>query len=253
MSDLAETPTSRLWSAESPDHGSVVLKILKPYGADEIHGVHLMQAMAGQGAAMIFAVAGEAILMEHLPGPPLSDLVRQHRDVEATEILATTAAQIRAAQVSPGLVPLDHHMRAIFATDDLAFPGLARAKHLMRSLLDTTPAIRPLHGDLHHDNILNSPRGWLAIDPKGLIGDPAYEFANSFRNPFDCQPLARNPERIQYLAKLYASSTDMPAARILCWAAAHCAISLCWDIQAGNPLDDDLALLPLLFAAAKVD
>jgi len=25
--------------------------------------------------------------------------------------------------------------------------------------------VRPLHGDLHHDNILFGPRGWLAIDP----------------------------------------------------------------------------------------
>jgi streptomycin 6-kinase len=29
-----------------------------------------------------------------------------------------------------------------------------------------------LHGDMHHGNVLNfGSRGWLAIDPKGLIGE----------------------------------------------------------------------------------
>jgi streptomycin 6-kinase len=33
-----------------------------------------------------------------------------------------------------------------------------------------------LHGDLHHANIIISAgRGWLAIDPKGVCGDPGYE------------------------------------------------------------------------------
>ena len=33
-----------------------------------------------------------------------------------------------------------------------------------------------LHGDLHHDNILfDKKRGWLAIDPKGIIGEAEIE------------------------------------------------------------------------------
>src|SRR6266567_6137524 len=33
-----------------------------------------------------------------------------------------------------------------------------------------------VHGDLHHDNVLSSARaGWLAIDPKGVAAEPAYE------------------------------------------------------------------------------
>jgi streptomycin 6-kinase len=35
-----------------------------------------------------------------------------------------------------------------------------------------------LHADLHHHNILAAERHpWLAIDPKGVIGDAAYERA----------------------------------------------------------------------------
>jgi streptomycin 6-kinase len=40
-----------------------------------------------------------------------------------------------------------------------------------------------LHGDLHHDNILSSEReGWLAIDPKGVVGEPAWEVAPFLMN-----------------------------------------------------------------------
>src|SRR5512132_4359180 len=43
---------------------------------------------------------------------------------------------------------------------------------------------RLLHGDLHHYNILfDSNRGWLAIDPKGVIGELEYEIGAVLRNP----------------------------------------------------------------------
>jgi len=41
-----------------------------------------------------------------------------------------------------------------------------------------------LHGDIHHGNILDfGPRGWLTIDPKGLIGERDFDYANLFCNP----------------------------------------------------------------------
>lgn len=41
-----------------------------------------------------------------------------------------------------------------------------------------------LHGDLHHYNVLSDVRrGWLAIDPKGVIGEVEYEAGAIFRNP----------------------------------------------------------------------
>lgn len=39
-----------------------------------------------------------------------------------------------------------------------------------------------LHGDLHHANVLAAGRApWLAIDPKGVLGDPAWELAPSLQ------------------------------------------------------------------------
>ncbi|MFX5957215.1 aminoglycoside phosphotransferase family protein, partial [Acinetobacter baumannii] len=48
-----------------------------------------------------------------------------------------------------------------------------------------------LHGDIHHGNILDfGPRGWLAIDPKGLFGERDFDFVNLFRNPDEATALS---------------------------------------------------------------
>jgi streptomycin 6-kinase len=45
---------------------------------------------------------------------------------------------------------------------------------------------RLLHGDLHHGNVLHdSERGWVAIDPKGVLGEPEYEIGVALRNPIE--------------------------------------------------------------------
>lgn len=44
--------------------------------------------------------------------------------------------------------------------------------------------VAALHGNLHHDNALNfRARGWLALDPKQLVGERGVDFANIFTNP----------------------------------------------------------------------
>jgi len=41
-----------------------------------------------------------------------------------------------------------------------------------------------MHGDFHHFNILSSERGWLIIDPKGVIGPACYEVGPFLINPW---------------------------------------------------------------------
>ena len=42
----------------------------------------------------------------------------------------------------------------------------------------------PLHGDIHHRNIRQSARGWLAFDANGLVGERAYDCANTLCYPY---------------------------------------------------------------------
>ncbi len=40
-----------------------------------------------------------------------------------------------------------------------------------------------LHGDLHHYNLLQHQDTWLAIDPKGVVGEREFEIGAFLRNP----------------------------------------------------------------------
>ena len=54
-----------------------------------------------------------------------------------------------------------------------------------------------LHGDFHHYNVLSAQRAnWLAIDPKGMLGDPGYEVG-----PFLCNPWLSPPAVLQQQAR----------------------------------------------------
>ena len=78
------------------------------------------------------------------------------------------------------------------------------AAAIAQRLLANPREVRPLHGDLHHENIMHGPRGWLAIDPVGLLGDPGFDAANLFYNPLDRDDLCLDPERIAFMADIFA-------------------------------------------------
>jgi streptomycin 6-kinase len=91
-----------------------------------------------------------------------------------------------------------------------------------------------LHGDLHHDNILSAEADWLAIDPKGVIGEPAYEVGALLRNPGDLpleQPIAFTLRRVDQLAERLSLNRD----RLLAWADAQLVLSCVWLVEDHGP------------------
>lgn len=248
--ELARTATSTLWTVRRPGGETAVLKLLKPEEIEEARGAAYLRALAGQGAVQVYALDGSAILMEHCPGPSLGDLARSGQNAAATEGLCSVIRTLHAARPDPeGLEPLANRFAPL--TTATLDGDLARAAGIARALLaDPVPPVA-LHGDLHHDNVLSSPRGWLAIDPRGVWGDPAYESANAFRNPEGIGDRLFDPARINHLAESFARNLGLPLRRLLGWAAAHSALSTRWSLEAGQDITQDLRLLPLLLAATR--
>ena len=81
------------------------------------------------------------------------------------------------------------------STGAVADAVIDRVLELHRELLDSAGPPVLLHADLHCENVLRSARGWLAIDPKPLVGDPAYGVAQALANdkptPAEVPALAR--------------------------------------------------------------
>jgi streptomycin 6-kinase len=227
---LAERPAARLLAVTLDDGTAAVLKLAPPGQAVAAEAAALA-AMRGRGMAPLLAAdaaRGALLLARARPGTALLDLARRDDDA-ATRIAARLIATL------PGPVPPE----GLFAEAAgwgraLAAPGLPpaladRAAGLLRDLAASAPPPRLLHGDLHHGNILAHGTGWLAVDPKGLLGEPAAEAACLLRNPADPALLARAPRRAAIIAEVAA----LPRARVLAWGYAGAVIAAGWALEDG--------------------
>ena len=103
------------------------------------------------------------------------------------------------------------------------------APALARRLLATSPPPRLLHGDLHHFNVLRNGAEWVAIDPEGVTGDPAYECAAFLRNPVPA--LGDDPDlrgRLRWRIRRLAEGLGEPPARIWGWGLVRTALCV-WN------------------------
>lgn len=254
---VAETQNGWVFKVEQNGRDMAALKIIKPHVRDqEGRGTSLLEYYSGEGAVTVFDVHEDAIFMEWLDGGTLGILSRSGRDAEATEAFASTVQKLHMprADFPKGLAPLRQNFDALFETDVRQWPHTARDLYARCAgtalkLFDKPTREVPLHGDLHHDNIMRSDRGWLAIDPKGLYGDPHYEVANAFRNPHNAIKVAANAKRISDMADVFSAKLQLNRKRILGFAAVHSGLAACWNLQAGNAIHGDLAVLPLLLSA----
>lgn len=226
------------------DGTDAVVKHLQPFDdvEDELRGAHLLRWRDGIGAVRLFAVAGRQILQEYGGDKLLTHVLKEEGDDASSEIAAEVMARLHATSsraVPPELQPLRRRFTSLFAR---AKPDLAtdiptiyvEAAELANGLLSDQRDAKPLHGDLHHDNILYGARGWLSIDPKGVFGDPAFDAANMFYNPLDRDNLCRNPERIASMGELFAKTLGQSPARLLDFAFAYGCLSAAWHAEDGD-------------------
>ena len=105
-----------------------------------------------------------------------------------------------------------------------------QAESLFRELLSSAQPSVLLHGDLHHCNILAARRRpWLAIDPKGVSGEPAYEVGALLRNPNPrlCTDAKVQRRRVEVLHQELGFDID----RMLAWALAQAVLSAWWSFE----------------------
>jgi len=240
---------SRLAPVRTAEGAAAMLKIAGH--PEEARGGLLMAWWAGDGAAEVLAHDGDAILLERLEGGrALAAMALGGEDDEATRILCDVAARLHAprpAAAPSSLVPLDAWFAALFEVAPREGGLFARAAPVARALLADPHDAVVLHGDLHHDNVLDfGPRGWLAIDPKGLIGERAFDFANIFCNPW---PIAAEAGRLRQRLALVSEAAKVERGRLLQWIVAYAGLSAAWTLESGG--DPSRALRIVEIASAE--
>ncbi|TIN44438.1 MAG: 3'-kinase [Mesorhizobium sp.] len=249
---IAETFSSRIWKVVREDGSPAIVKALKAFDdvEDELRGAHFLAWRRGEGAVRLLGRDGHCMLLEYAGETLLSQVLAEQGDNAATAIAAEVMARLFSSSdhpVPPDLQPLRVRFSSLFnkaridreaGEKSLYVEAAATAERLLADPVD----VLPLHGDLHHDNIMHGARGWLAIDPKGVLGDPGFDAANMFYNPLDRDELCRDPRRIADMAEIFARTLGQTPPAILDYAIAYGCLSASWHHEDGNAIDESREL-----------
>lgn len=224
------------------DGTAAVLKVCIP-GHEFATEEAALRHFDGHGMARLLDSDGDLriLLLERLePGTPLRAL--EDDVAQSTSIATGVLRQLwRPA-------PLEHayptvakwadgmkRLRAMFdgGTGPLPVRVVEEAERHFADLLASSAAPVVLHGDLHHDNIRTAQRQpWLAIDPKGVVGEPAYDTGCWLRN----LPLEglTDTEARRMLARCVAQLADelgFDRERVRAWGMAQAVLSAWWTVE----------------------
>lgn len=190
---------------------------------------------AGENVVQVYDLdlARSAMVIERIvPGTQLRDAAMT--DDDATRLAAETVATFWREVPDPSeLHPLRRWMRALFEWSprpDLIAPDLIeQAQERGAALLDRSSRSCLLHGDFQHHNLLQRASGdWVIIDPKGLYGDPGFEFAAWMYNPEGVTARPDYPELARRRAAICAEIWDIEQQTLLEWAFVGAVLSMCW-------------------------
>ncbi|CAI1654538.1 MAG: aminoglycoside phosphotransferase family protein [Serratia proteamaculans] len=218
---------------------AAMLKIAREQ--EEKFGGLLMCWWQGEGAARVLAWHDDGILLERAQGGlSLPQMVRDGDDRQATAILCQVIARLHAprAQPLPELIPLDQWFNSLWPAAQ-AHGGMLRLSATVAAELLTSPReLSVLHGDIHHDNVLDfGERGWLVIDPKRLYGERAFDYANIFCNPN--YGIATDPDIFLRRVEQVCQLAGLDRQRLLQWILAWAGLSAAWFMEDGEAADID--------------
>lgn len=217
------------------DGDDAILKVTVPH--DEArHEGEALRVWAGDAAVRLLArgADGFALLLERcVPGDTLWAL-----PVDAGNAVACAVGQRLWRPVGAD-APFDRlsDLVARWSRElPLDGPGqgysrlmIDEAVRLGQALVASSPAPLLLHGDLHPGNILAAQREpWLAIDPKPVVGDPAYDWAQLLGNRCEAALALADPcaELVRQALQLAALCGQDPR-RVAGWAFVK---ALGWDV-----------------------
>jgi streptomycin 6-kinase len=223
----------------------VVLKVIRKENSEEWRCGEILRAFNGRRLVRAIEHAHGAVLMPRLlPGHNLGSLTLEGKDDEATGTLAAIIGQM--SSVDPGIAWVGSVERlspdfARFRDGGAGFIPLEfveRAEALFAELCATQRRPRPLHGDLHHHNVLfDEVSGWVAIDPWGAMGEIEFEIGASLRNPVDAPHLLNDPIVIERRLRIFEERLRCDADRALKWAFTTTVLAILWPVEPEIGLD----------------
>ncbi len=222
------------------DGDAVVAKIVRSPGEEWRSGL-VTQAFGGRGMVRVYEYGDGAVLLECLsPGNSLVQMSLDGRDELATEILADVIGRMAPPpRIGADIPTVDDWAKALeryVMSGDERIPRdlLDVARETYSFLSRSQGQTRLLHGDLHHCNVLfDVRRGWVAIDPKGVIGELEYEVGATLRNPWERPEAFTTAAAITRRIDCFGRKLGLDTERTLAWAFVQAVLAAVWCVEDG--------------------
>jgi streptomycin 6-kinase len=200
----------------------------------------------GQGCVLLVEECrkeGGLLIQRVQPGISLKTFFA-HDDLEAVKVAVTVMQQLHQKLYAPPgasnsecFPALHEWLKVLNQPLPLPLDLLWPAKMVAKKLLATSSSQAVLHGDLHHDNILlhqggEGKMGWIAIDPKGVRGEIAFETTSFIRNPLP--QLLDNPKIVDIIdarINCFARLLNIESVILYQWNFVAAVLCACWAVE----------------------
>ena len=207
----------------------------------------------GKGSVRVLDVYADlnAMLIEQaIPGM----LLKAHQAININKTIDIYADVIKELASQNGEVNSANHVRqwcqAIDRIDDkrIDVNYIQKAQELRDYLLGSVEHEYLCHGDLHLENIISHADKWLSIDPKGVVGEIAFE-ASAFdlihKSEWAYPELI--PSKVINRVNLLADVIGVDKSRLLGWIFLRIIISAQWFIEDNDSPDEMLSLASIFY------
>ncbi|MBD0739068.1 aminoglycoside phosphotransferase family protein [Streptomyces sp. CBMA29] len=220
--------------------GSAVLKVSFPHPGN-VHEPDAFVAWGGCGAVLLHERDDErfAMLLERVQPSTLAE-------VEDGDEVVTVAGRLNRRLAIPAPRGLPRLRDQADGWEEQLRKDAEELTHaLPRQVLDVAGAtvrelgrVQPdtlVHGDLHARNILRASREpWLAVDPKGCVGDPAYDAGTLLKSRalklLEADDLYKAVHRV---LDVFAEAAEIDRERVQRWAQLHAVQAAFWGRRHG--------------------
>ncbi|MET7855957.1 aminoglycoside phosphotransferase family protein [Streptomyces sp. NPDC005318] len=220
--------------------GTAVLKVSFPHPGN-VHEPDAFTAWGGRGAVLLHEREDErfAMLLERVRPSTLAE-------VEDGDEVVAVAGRISRRLAVPAPSGLPRLREQAGAWEEQLRKDAGELTHtLPRHVVDAAVAtvrelgrVQPdllIHGDLHARNILRADREpWLAVDPKGYAGDPAYDGGTLLKSRAPALLEADDLRRaVRRTLDVYVEAAEVDRERARRWAQFHAVQAAFWGRRHG--------------------
>ncbi|MFD5410520.1 aminoglycoside phosphotransferase family protein [Streptomyces nojiriensis] len=217
-----------------------VLKVSFPHPGN-VHEPDAFEAWGGRGAVLLHERDDErfAMLLERVRTSTLEE-------VEDGDEVVTVAGRLSRRLAVPAPAGLPRLREQADSWEDQLRKDERELAHTMpryavdaavatvRELGRTQPDVL-IHGDLHARNILRADREpWLAVDPKGCVGDPAYDGGTLLKTRALSLVAAEDlGKAVHRTLDVFAEAAELDRERVRRWAQLHAVQAAFWGRRHG--------------------